>query len=156
MSYKLFFRRLFMRYLFLMFFSVIGFADDHSVSSEFSSCEGKFVNYYVAELTPKGNIAGMIEATKMHQKFYDTWGAKVKVYPALQYVRKEGGETEESLHRTSTMVVWESLNEWESWRSRLDSMSDSESKAQQKEYDAFVAKYNENTKVVAQNRWCML
>lgn len=145
-----------MRYLFLMFFSVIGFADDHSVSSEFSSCEGKFVNYYVAELTPKGNIAGMIEATKMHQKFYDTWGAKVKVYPALQYMRKEGGETEESLHRTSTMVVWESLNEWESWRSRLDSMSDSESKAQQKEYDAFVAKYNENTKVVAQNRWCML
>ena len=145
-----------MRYLFLMFFSVIGFADDHSVSSEFSSCEGKFVNYYVAELTPKGNIAGMIEATKMHQKFYDTWGAKVKVYPALQYMRKEGGETEESLHRTSTMVVWESLNEWESWRSRLDSMSDSESKAQQKEYDAFVAKYNENTKVVSQNRWCML
>ena len=145
-----------MRYLFIVFFSVIGFADDHSVSSEFSSCEGKFVNYYVAELTPKGNIAGMIEATKMHQKFYDTWGAKVKVYPALQYMRKEGGETEESLHRTSTMVVWESLNEWESWRSRLDSMSDSESKAQQKEYDAFVAKYNENTKVVAQNRWCML
>ena len=145
-----------MRYLFLMFFSVIGFADDHSVSSEFSSCEGKFVNYYVAELTPKGNIAGMIEATKMHQKFYDTWGAKVKVYPALQYMRKEGGETEESLHRTSTMVVWESLNEWKSWRSRLDSMSDSESKAQQKEYDAFVAKYNENTKVVSQNRWCML
>jgi hypothetical protein len=139
-----------------VFFSVIGFADDHSVSSEFSSCEGKFVNYYVAELTPKGNIAGMIEATKMHQKFYDTWGAKVKVYPALQYMRKEGGETEESLHRTSTMVVWESLNEWESWRSRLDSMSDSESKAQQKEYDAFVAKYNENTKVVSQNRWCML
>ena len=145
-----------MRYLFLMFFSVIGFADDHSVSSEFSSCEGKFVNYYVAELTPKGNIDGMIEATKMHQNFYDAWGAKVKVYPALQYMRKEGGETEESLHRTSTMVVWESLNEWESWRSRLDSMSDSESKAQQKEYDAFVAKYNENTKVVAQNRWCML
>ena len=145
-----------MRYLFIVFFSVIGFADDHSVSSEFSSCEGKFVNYYVAELTPKGNIDGMIEATKMHQKFYDTWGAKVKVYPALQYMRKEGGETEESLHRTSTMVVWESLNEWESWRSRLDSMSDSESKAQQKEYDAFVAKYNENTKVVAQNRWCML
>ena len=145
-----------MRYLFIVFFSVIGFADDHSVSSEFSSCEGKFVNYYVAELTPKGNIAGMIEATKMHQKFYDTWGAKVKVYPALQYMRKEGGETEESLHRTSTMVVWESLNEWESWRSRLDSMSDSESKAQQKEYDAFVAKYNENTKVVSQNRWCML
>lgn len=145
-----------MRYLFLMFFSVIGFADDHSVSSEFSSCEGKFVNYYVAELTPKGNIDGMIEATKMHQKFYDTWGAKVKVYPALQYMRKEGGETEESLHRTSTMVVWESLNEWKSWRSRLDSMSDSESKAQQKEYDAFVAKYNENTKVVSQNRWCML
>ena len=156
MSCKLFFRRLFMRYLFIVFFSVIGFADDHSVSSEFSSCEGKFVNYYVAELTPKGNIDGMIEATKMHQKFYDTWGAKVKVYPALQYMRKEGGETEESLHRTSTMVVWESLNEWESWRSRLDSMSDSESKAQQKEYDAFVAKYNENTKVVAQNRWCML
>ena len=145
-----------MRYLFIVFFSVIGFADDHSVSSEFSSCEGKFVNYYVAELTPKGNIAGMIEATKMHQKFYDTWGAKVKVYPALQYMRKEGGETEESLHRTSTMVVWESLNEWKSWRSRLDSMSDSESKAQQKEYDAFVAKYNENTKVVSQNRWCML
>ena len=72
------------------------------------------------------------------------------------YKRQEGGETEESLHRTSTMVVWESLNEWKSWRSRLDSMSDSESKAQQKEYDAFVAKYNENTKVVAQNRWCML
>jgi hypothetical protein len=35
-------------------------------------------------------------------------------------------------------------------------MSDSKRKAQQKEYDAFVAKYNENTKVVAQNRWCML
>ena len=145
-----------MRYLFLMFFSVIGFADGHSVSSEFSSCEGKFVNYYVAELTPKGNIDGMIEATKMHQKFYDAWGAKVKVYPALQYMRKEGGETEESLHRTSTMVVWESLNEWKSWRSRLDSMSDSESKAQQKEYDAFVAKYNENTKVVDQNRFFLM
>jgi predicted RNase H-like nuclease len=54
------------------------------------------------------------------------------------------------------MVVWKSLNEWESWRSRLDTMSDSKRKAQQKEYDAFVAKYNENTKVVAQNRWCML
>lgn len=67
-----------MRYLFLMFFSVIGFADDHSVSSEFSSCEGKFVNYYVAELTPEGNINGMIEATKMHQKFYDAWGLKLK------------------------------------------------------------------------------
>ncbi|MDG2093355.1 MAG: hypothetical protein P8J72_02690, partial [SAR86 cluster bacterium] len=78
------------------------------------------------------------------------------VYPALQYMRKEGGGTEEKLHRTSTMVVWKSLNEWESWRSRLDTMSDSKRKAQQKEYDAFVAKYNENTKVVAQNRWCML
>ena len=145
-----------MRFLLLMLFSITAFADDHASSTDFSNCEGKFVNYYVAELTPKGNIDGMIEATKMHQKFYDTWAAKVKVYPALQYMRKEGGETEESLHRTSTMVVWESLNEWESWRSRLDSMSDSESKAQQKEYDAFVAKYNENTKVVAQNRWCML
>lgn len=145
-----------MRYLFLMFFSVISFADDHSISSEFSGCKGKFVNYYVAELTQAGSVDGMIEATKMHQKFYDTWGAKVKVYPALQYMRKEGGGTEEKLHRTSTMVVWKSLNEWESWRSRLDTMSASKRKAQQKEYDAFVAKYNENTKVVAQNRWCML
>ena len=103
-----------MRYLFLMFFSVIGFADDHSVSSEFSSCEGKFVNYYVAELTQAGSVDGMIEATKMHQKFYDTWGAKVKVYPALQYMRKEGGGTEEKLHLNFSIQSphWQSMVHW--------------------------------------------
>ena len=35
-------------------------------------------------------------------------------------------------------------------------LSDAEREAQQIDYDAFVAKYNENTEVVGQRRWCML
>lgn len=145
-----------MRFLFLMFFSITAFANHHATSSDFSDCEGKFVNYYVAKLTPTGSVKGMVEATKMHQKFYDDRNAKVKVYPALQYMRSDNGGTEEELHRTSTMVVWESLSAWNAWREDFNALSDVEKEAQQKDYDAFVAKYNENTEVVSQRRWCML
>ena len=145
-----------MRFLLLMLFSITAFADDHASSTDFSNCEGKFVNYYVAKLTPTGSVEGMVEATKMHQKFYDDRGAKVKVYPALQYMRNEDGGTKEDLHRTSTMVSWESIQAWNTWRDDFNALSDAEREAQQIDYDAFVAKYNENTEVVGQRRWCML
>ena len=58
-----------MRFLLLMLFSITAFADDHASSTDFSNCEGKFVNYYVAKPTPAGSVEGMVEATKMHQKF---------------------------------------------------------------------------------------
>jgi heme-degrading monooxygenase HmoA len=71
-------------------------------------------------------------------------------------MRSDNGGTEEELHRTSTMVVWESLSAWNAWREDFNALSDVEKEAQQKDYDAFVAKYNENTEVVSQKRWCML
>ena len=54
------------------------------------------------------------------------------------------------------MVIWESIQAWNTWRDDFNSLSDAEREAQQIDYDAFVAKYNENTEVVGQRRWCML
>ena len=145
-----------MRYFLLLTFSVFSFANDHSISTNFSDCEGKIVNYYVSKLLPMGSVEGMMEATKMHREFYKKRGAEVKVYPAIQYKRVDGGGTEESLHRLSTMVVWENNQSWENWRDRFNALSDRDRKRERKEYDAFVSKYNENTEVVAERRWCML
>jgi heme-degrading monooxygenase HmoA len=71
-------------------------------------------------------------------------------------MRNEDGGTKEDLHRTSTMVIWESIQAWNTWRDDFNALSDAEKEAQQIDYDAFVAKYNENTEVVGQRRWCML
>ena len=91
----------------------------------------------------------------MHQEFYDKQGANIKVYPALQYLRNDDG-TNEKLHRVSTMVVWDSVSAWSEWRESIDALSEEDRAQADKEYNAFVAKYNKNTEVVAQRRWCML
>jgi hypothetical protein len=97
-----------MRYFLLLTFSMFSFADDHSISTDFSDCDGKVVNYYVSKIISGGSVEGMMKASEMHQNFYDEQGANVKVYPALQYLRNDDG-TEEKLHRVSTMVVWDSV-----------------------------------------------
>ena len=95
-----------MRYFLLLTFSMFSFADDHSIPTDFSDCDGKVVNYYVSKIISGGSVEGLMKASKMHQNFYDEQGANVKVYPALQYLRNDDG-TEEKLHRVSTMVVWD-------------------------------------------------
>ena len=145
-----------MRYFLFLTFSIFSFADDHKISSNFSDCEGKVVNYYVSKIVPGGSVEGMMKATKMHRKFYKDRGADVKVYPALQYLRNDDGGTEEKLHRVSTMVVWDSVTAWSKWRETINTLSEGDREKADKEYGAFVAMYNKNTEVVAQRRWCML
>ena len=144
-----------MRYFLLLTFSIFSFADDHRISTDFSDCDGKVVNYYVSKIVSGGSVEGMMKASKMHQNFYDEQGANVKVYPALQYLRNDDG-TEEKLHRVSTMVVWDSVNSWSEWRESIEALSEEDRKLADKKYNAFVAMYNKNTEVVAQRRWCML
>jgi len=145
-----------MRYFLLLTFSIFSFADDHQISSDYSDCEGKVVNYYVSKLVSGGSVEGMMKAIKMHRKFYEDRGADVKVYPALQYLRNDDGGTTEKLHRVSTMVVWDSVSAWSKWRESINTLSESDRAAADKEYSAFVAMYNKNTEVVAERRWCML
>ena len=144
-----------MKYFLLLIFSISSFANDHSMSTNFSDCKGKVVNYYVSKIIPGGSVEGMMKASKMHQEFYDKQGANIKVYPALQYLRNDDG-TNEKLHRVSTMVVWDSVSAWSEWRESIDALSKEDRAQADKEYNAFVAKYNKNTEVVAQRRWCML
>ena len=144
-----------MRYFLLLTFSMFSFADDHTISTDFSDCDGKVVNYYVSKIIPGGSIEGVMKASKMHQNFYDRQSVNVKVYPALQYLRNEEG-TEEKLHRVSTMVIWESVSAWSEWRDSIESLSAEERNKADKNYNAFVAEYNKNTEVVAERRWCML
>jgi hypothetical protein len=54
------------------------------------------------------------------------------------------------------MVIWDSVTAWREWRESVDSLSKEEREVADKEYNAFVAKYNKNTEVVAERRWCML
>ena len=108
-----------MRYFLLLTFSIFSFADDHRISTDFSDCDGKVVNYYVSKIISGGSVEGVMKASKMHQNFYDEQGANVKVYPALQYLRNDDG-TEETLHRVSTMVVWDSINAWMEWRENVE------------------------------------
>ena len=54
------------------------------------------------------------------------------------------------------MVVWDSVSAWSEWRESIDVLSEEDRAQADKEYNAFVAKYNKNTEVVAQRRWCML
>ena len=145
-----------MRYFLLLTFSIFSFADDHQISSDYSDCEGKVVNYYVSKLVSGGSVEGMMRATKMHRKFYEDRGANVKVYPALQYLRNDDGGTTEKLHRVSTMVVWDSVSAGSKWRESINTLSESDRAKLDKEYSAFVAMYNKNTEVVAERRWCML
>jgi len=144
-----------MRYFLLLTFSMFSFADDHTISTDFSDCDGKVVNYYVSKIIPGGSIEGVMKASKMHQNFYDGQSVNVKVYPALQYLRNDEG-TEEKLHRVSTMVIWESVSAWSEWRDSIESLSAEERNKADKNYNAFVAEYNKNTEVVAERRWCML
>ena len=37
-----------MKYFLLLIFSISSFANDHSMSTDFSDCKGKVVNYYVS------------------------------------------------------------------------------------------------------------
>ena len=134
---------------------MFSFADDHTISTDFSDCDGKVVNYYVSKIIPGGTIEGVMKASKMHQNFYDSQSVNVKVYPALQYLRNDEG-TEEKLHRVSTMVIWESVSAWSEWRDSIESLSAEERNKADKNYNAFVAEYNKNTEVVAERRWCML
>ena len=144
-----------MKYLLLVTFSIFSFADDHVISTEFSDCKGKVVNYYVSKIIPGGSVEGMMKASEMHQNFYDEQGANVKVYPALQYLRTDEG-TEEELHRISTMVVWDSVNSWNEWRESVEALSEEDREVADKQYYAFVEMYNKNTEVVTETRWCML
>ena len=144
-----------MRYFLLLTFSMFSFADDHSISTDFSDCDGTVVNYYVSKIISGGSVEGMMKASEMHQNFYDEQGANVKVYPALQYLRNDDG-TEEKLHRVSTMVVWDSVNSWNEWRESIEALSEEDRELADKQYNAFVAMYNKNTEVVAERRWCML
>ena len=144
-----------MKYLLLVTFSIFSFADDHAISTDFSDCKGKVVNYYVSKIIPGGSVEGMMKASEMHQNFYDEQGANVKVYPALQYLRTDEG-TEEELHRISTMVVWDSVNSWNEWRESVEALSEEDREVADKQYYAFVEMYNKNTEVVTETRWCML
>ena len=144
-----------MKYLLLVTFSIFSFADDHAISTDFSDCKGKVVNYYVSKIIPGGSVEGMMKASEMHQNFYDEQGANVKVYPALQYLRTDEG-TEEELHRISTMVVWDSVNSWNEWRESVEALSEEDREVSDKQYYAFVEMYNKNTEVVTERRWCML
>ena len=144
-----------MRYFLLLTFSIFSFADDHAMSTNFSDCDGKVVNYYVSKIISGGSVEGLIEASKLHQEFYDKQDANVKVYPALQYLRNDDG-TDDKLHRVSTMVIWDSVTAWREWRESVDALSKEEREVADNEYNAFVAKYNNNTEVVAERRWCML
>ena len=125
------------------------------MSTNFSDCDGKVVNYYVSKIISGGSVEGLIEASKLHQEFYDKQDANVKVYPALQYLRNDDG-TDDKLHRVSTMVIWDSVTAWREWRESVDALSKEEREVADNEYNAFVAKYNKNTEVVAERRWCML
>ena len=122
-----------MRYFLLLTFSIFSFADDHRISTDFSDCDGKVVNYYVSKIVSGGSVEGMMKASKMHQNFYDEQGANVKVYPALQYLRNDDG-TEEKLHRVSTMVVWDSVNSWSEWRESIEALSEEDRKLADKKY----------------------
>ena len=144
-----------MKYFLLLTFSIFSFADDHAISTDFSDCKGKVVNYYVSKIIPGGSVEGMMKASEMHQNFYDEQGANVKVYPALQYLRTDEG-TEEELHRISTMVVWDSVNSWNEWRESVEALSEEDREVADKQYYAFVEMYNKNTEVVTETRWCML
>ena len=144
-----------MKYFLLVTFSIFSFADDHVISTEFSDCKGKVANYYVSKIIPGGSVEGMMKASEMHQNFYDEQGANVKVYPALQYLRTDEG-TEEELHRTSTMVVWDSINSWNEWRESVEALSEEDKEVADKQYYAFVEMYNKNTEVITETRWCML
>ena len=144
-----------MKYLLLVTFSIFSFADDHAISTDFSDCKGKVVNYYVSKIIPGGSVEGMMKASEMHQNFYDEQGANVKVYPALQYLRTDEG-TEEELHRISTMVVWDSVNSWNEWRESVEALSEEDREVADKQYYAFVEMYNKNTEVITETRWCML
>ena len=44
-----------MRYFLLLTFSMFSFADDHSISTDFSDCDGKVVNYYVSKIISGGS-----------------------------------------------------------------------------------------------------
>ena len=76
-----------MRYFLLLTFSIFSFADDHRISTDFSDCDGKVVNYYVSKIVSGGSVEGMMKASKMHQNFYDEQGANAVSYTHLEPTR---------------------------------------------------------------------
>ena len=52
-----------MRYFLLLTFSIFSFADDHRISTDFSDCDGKVVNYYVSKIISGGSVDGMMKAS---------------------------------------------------------------------------------------------
>jgi len=144
-----------MRLLLLFFVSFFTFADDHKMSSDFSDCEGKIANYYVAKINKGGTVEGWLEASKMHQKFYKDRGSDIMIIPMMQYKRDDDGNTIDELYRVSTMVVG-SQDSWSKWRDIRNNQTDAEAKTSQAEYDAYVALYDKHNTLTAQRRVCIL
>ncbi len=58
-----------MRYFLLLTFSIFSFADDHRISTDFSDCDGKVVNYYVSKIVSGGSVDGMMKAFIVFQQW---------------------------------------------------------------------------------------
>ena len=145
-----------LKVLSIILLSGIMFSDDHIIPKSFEECEGRIANYYVAKLTKRGSVEGWYKATEMHKAYYQSRGAKVNIYPSLQYRVDEENNTENKVFRVSNLVVWDNQEAWQEFRDFRDGRSKMQAQEDQKEYDAFVAMYDRHNEVTAERRICLL
>ena len=141
-----------LKYLFIFLITITAFSvfsAHHEKSYNFSDCEGQVGNLYVSEILESGTVEGFKKAVKLHQKFYKDRGFDVQVKANIEYER-DGNETTEEPSRLTTVVIFPSLEAQGLWRNREFTEQD------QKDFNAFVDIYNENTKVVIRKSNCYL
>ena len=121
----------------------------HENSNNFAECKGKVGNLYVSKIPKSGTVQGFKTAVNLHQKFYTDRGYDVRVIPRIVYEREEN-VTIEKPFRFNTVVIFPSMKVREQWGKKEFTEKD------QKEFNAFLDIYNENSEVVLRRSVCYL